>query len=327
MIMFDLQKKINESIPFFLKKRHLMEMYSTVIEEYIEQSDTYCVCADLSRHTEFEGLGKRHPSKIINVGIAEQNLLGISAGLASNSNDALVFTQTLASFLLNRGFDVISQNICADNLNVKLLGNSSGLSTGVAGISHWIVNDLGMLKGLGNITILCPSDVFEVAKCVEYAAKIKGPFYIRIPYKFLRRENENSSLKVDETGFYTWGKGFDNVIISYGTQTEYCKNIAKQIPGTGVVELYNVNRFNEKKLLKILSKAKKVCFVEEHFISGGIGESIARLILENQFNCKYRIWGIAELPESEGSYEFLLKLTGLDENTLKKQIGEFLCRR
>ena len=71
--MPDLQKKINESIPLFLKKRHLMEMYSTVIEEYIEQPDTYCVCADLSRHTEFEGLGKRHPSKIINVGIAEQN--------------------------------------------------------------------------------------------------------------------------------------------------------------------------------------------------------------------------------------------------------------
>lgn len=325
--MPDLQKKINESIPLFLKKRHLMEMYSTVIEEYIEQPDTYCVCADLSRHTEFEGLGKRHPSKIINVGIAEQNLLGISAGLASNSSNALVFTQTLASFLLNRGFDVISQNICADNLNVKLLGNSAGLSTGVAGISHWIVNDLGMLKGLGNITILCPSDVFEVAKCVEYAAKVKGPFYIRIPYKFLRRENETPYLKVDETGFYTWGKDFDNVIITYGTQIEYCKNIAKQIPGTCVVELYNVNRFNEKKLLKILSKTKKICFVEEHFISGGIGESIARLILENQLNCKYRLYGINELPEFEGSYEYLLKLKGLDEDTLKKQIGEFICRR
>lgn len=64
--------------------------------------------------------------------------------------------------------------------------------------------------------------------------------------------------------------------------------------------------------------------MEEHFISGGIGESIARLILENQFTCKYRIWGIAELPESEGSYEFLLKLTGLDENTLKNKLENFM---
>lgn len=152
--MSNLQKTINKSIPLFLKKRHVMELYSSVIEKYIEQPDTYCVCADLSRHTEFEGIGKRHPSKFINVGIAEQNMLGISAGLASNSKNAIIFTQSLASFLLNRGFDIISTNICIDNLNVKLLGTFSGISSGVAGISHWIVNDLGMLKALENITIL-----------------------------------------------------------------------------------------------------------------------------------------------------------------------------
>ena len=111
-----MQKIINKKIVMFLKKNYVMEFYSSVIEKYIEDKNNFCVCADLCRHTEFEGIEKRHAEKVINVGIAEQNLLGISAGLASNSNDAIVYTQTLASFLITRGYDILSQNICNDNL-------------------------------------------------------------------------------------------------------------------------------------------------------------------------------------------------------------------
>lgn len=321
--MSDMQKIINEKIDLFFKKAHVMELYSSVIEKYIEDENTYCVCADLCRHTEFESISKRHADKVINVGIAEQNLLGISAGLASNSNDSIVYTQTLAAFLITRGFDILSQNICNDNLNVKLLANAAGLATGVAGISHWIINDIGMLKSLPNITILCPSDVFEVAKCVEYASKTKGPFYIRIPYKFIRAKN-NVIGTIDNDGFYVHGKNIENIIITYGYQVEQCKEL--EFHNTSIIELYNVNRFNHKKFCKLLSKAKKVCFVEEHFISSGIGESVARLILDNYLACKYKVFAIKDYPKYEGEYEYLLQQTGLDKDSLRKSIGDFLCK-
>ena len=322
--MSDMQKIINKKIVMFLKKNYVMEFYSSVIEKYIEDKNNFCVCADLCRHTEFEGIEKRHAEKVINVGIAEQNLLGISAGLASNSNDAIVYTQTLASFLITRGYDILSQNICNDNLNVKLLGNTAGFGTGVAGISHWIVNDIGMMKCLPNLTILCPSDVFEVAKCVDYASKKKGPFYIRIPHKFIRKKNDVAGI-IDDDGFYVHGKKSDNIIITYGYHVELCKEL--KLPNTLIVELYNANRFNEKKLFKLLSKAKSICFVEEHFVYSGVGETIARLILENQLDCKYKIFGIKDYPEKEGDYEYLLQQTGLDQDSLKKSVGAFLCKR
>lgn len=322
--MYDMQKKINRKIPMFLKKGHVLEFYSSVIENYIEDKNTFCVCADLCRHTEFEVIAKRYAEKVINVGIAEQNLLGISAGLASNSNNSIVYTQTLASFLITRGYDILSQNICSDNLNVKLLGNTAGLGTGVAGISYWIVNDIGMMKCLPNLIILCPSDVFEVAKCIEYASKKRGPFYIRIPHKFIRAKNDVIDV-IDDDGFYVHGKNGDNIIITYGYQVEVCKTL--EFSNTIIIELYNVNKFNKKKLYKFLSKAKNICFVEEHFVSSGVGETIARLLIENHFNPKYKIFGINNYPNREGDYEYLLQQVGLDKDSLKKSIGDFLCKR
>ena len=316
-----MQKELNKLIPYFLKKRHIMELYSLVIEKYINNQDTFCVCADLSRHTEFENIEKKHPNKVINVGIAEQNLLGISAGLASNSDSSIIYTQTLACFLLTRGYDIISQNICNDNLNVKLLGTNAGLSSGLAGISHWIINDIGILKSIPNLTILCPSDVFEVAKSIDYASKTKGPFYIRIPFPFLRENNDYKPGVINKIGFYKFGRAYTNIVISYGYHAELCKSLIRD--NISLIELYNVNTFNEKELLKVICKAERICLVEEHFISSGVGETIARLILQHQLTCKYKQLGISSIPAKEGNYEYLLHEIQLDKLNIERNILDF----
>lgn len=257
------------------------------------------VVSDSTSTSKIAPFQEKHPDRVINVGIAEQSLVGVAAGLALGGQVAV--TANAAPFLVARSNEQVKNDICYSNTNVKLIGLNAGVCYGPLGATHHAIDDVSIMRGFGNIQIFAPSDAIEAAQIFDYAYRHDGPVYIRMDSAaFPLLHGSDYAFKPGEPD--PLRQGDDIVILALGSVVHEATDAARQLASkghsVGVVSLPSIRPLNHQALVEILNNYKQVVTVEEHSVHGGIGSLTAEIIAEQQLGLKLTRIG---LPEGEFS--------------------------
>ncbi|MCR5168378.1 MAG: transketolase [Oscillospiraceae bacterium] len=233
--------------------------------------------ADLALLSGMSRFKAAHPEKLINIGIAEQNMIGIAAGLAMEGD--CVFATTYASFIAVRSLEQVRQHLSHLKCNIKLIGSSAGVQAAKSGVSHWATEDIAFTRALPNLTVLSAADALEAVKLTEYAASTTDPVYIRLSgglncpvvYKEDFDFVPNKLKKLRE--------GSDAVIIATGSMVVEALCAADILSGKGieaaVYDMHTIKPLDKEGLSEIFGRYPLVVTAEEHQISGGMGSAVA----------------------------------------------------
>ncbi len=217
----------------------------------------------------------------ISIGIAEQNMISVAAGLALGGK--IVFTYAIASFATMRCYEQLKLDLCCLNLPVTSIGVGAGYSYGHAGLTHQATEDISIMRALPGMTILSPSDNVMTVAFAEIAYRDPGPKYIRL-------DREKLPLIYDEHHDFSAGlanlkTGRDLTIIATGIMVhqafKVADELAKHAIDVGIVDLYRIKPINEGLLLKVIEQSKRIVTLEEHLINGGVGSIIAEFLIDN----------------------------------------------
>ena len=278
--------------------------------------------ADLSKSTKTEGFSKEFSERFFNVGIAEQNLMGISAGLANYGK--IPFASTFAMFATGRAFEVIRNSICYPNLNVKIAATHSGITVGEDGGSHQSVEDIALMNSLPNMTVLVPCDAAETEQVIKYAAEHVGPVYIR-----LGRLNVEDVF--DSSYEFKFGKGVqiaegtDATIISTGLMTQEAKKAAEMLQADGinvrVIHMPTIKPIDRDIIEKAARETKFILTCEEHSVIGGLGSVVASVTSET-YPTKVVKLGMNDCFGESGTPQALLEKFNLTPAQIVKMVKE-----
>lgn len=259
------------------------------------------------------------PGQIVEVGIAEQNLVGIAAGLASAGKT--VYAVSPASFLTARALEQIKNDVCYSDRPVTLVGISAGVSYGALGSTHHSTHDLAALRAIENITILVPADNFETAEAVKAAAVMERPVYLRFGKRPLRH------LHPPQTRFavgkaLTVREGTDLAFIATGETVYPALTAAHALEAEGVsacvISMHTVKPLDVNALLRVAGECRAIITVEEHSIFGGLGEACAAILMQAGIRVPFRIVGFPDEYTVTGSQLEILEHYGIGAHELAR---------
>lgn len=264
--------------------------------------------------------------RFVNCGIAEQNMMGVAAGLAKLNKK--VFVYSIIPFATLRCLEQIRNDICFHNLDVTILGMGAGLYYGVLGKSHFAVEDLGMMRLLPNMKVLIPSGKYEAEKIIEEIYKVIGPSYLSIS-KASELEKEIGKYKLGDLREIK--KGEDIVIFSCGNLVweivEGANNMEKKYGiSAEIVNIPCLNPINDKQLFRYTKDKKMIFVIDEHTINGGIGSLVTEILCKqsNAIPCKFFTLP-KELDGRIGDRNYLWELYGLSKNIILERIVKEMC--
>lgn len=243
--------------------------------------DIVVLDADLSKSTKTADFAKAYPNRFINAGIAEQNLLGMSAGLSRYGK--IPFASTFAVFASGRAFEIIRNSICYPKANVKIAATHAGITVGEDGGSHQSIEDIAIMNSLPNMSVLVPADAKETNEIIKYAAKHIGPVYIR-----LGRLNSEDIFGDDYKFEYGKGvcikEGKDCTIISTGLMTAMAKQACETLKEEGIdvrlIHMPTIKPIDREIIQKAAEETKFILTCEEHSVIGGLGQIVAGVTSE-----------------------------------------------
>lgn len=259
------------------------EAYGKALVELGRQNPNIVVLdADLSKSTLTNLFGKEFPDRFFDCGIAEQNMIGIAAGLAASGKT--VFASTFAVFAPGRCFDQIRMSVAQPGLNVKIVTTHGGITVGEDGTSHHAIEDLALISSLPGFTVIVPADATEAAQAVQVAAQTYGPFYIRLsrpktpvvcPPDFKFSLGKATTLK----------EGKDITIIAIGIMVAAALDAAKSLARDGidcrVLNMSTLKPLDRDTIVKAAVETGAILTAEEHLSQGGLGSAIAQVIAEH----------------------------------------------
>jgi transketolase len=253
---------------------------------------------------------RRFPDRLINVGIAEQNLVGVSAGLASAGK--IPFTCGASCFLTGRALEQVKADVAYSRHNVKLCGMSSGMAYGELGPTHHSIEDLAWTRAIANLTVIVPADPLETANAVRVAAATDGPFFLRISR--LPVPTVTPAAQPFEIGrAVTLRQGRDITIIGAGVTVSRALTAAELLSADGVdaavVNLPTIRPIDRDAITQAASRGPIVT-VEEHTVYGGLGSAVAEVVVSTH-PVRMRLMGVPGVFAPTGSPEFLLEHFGL----------------
>lgn len=272
-------------------------------------------------------LRKDFKDRFINVGIAEQNLVNVAAGLALEGN--IVYAYAIAPFLTMRAYEQIRLNLSilaqTRPLNVSLIGVGGGVSYDVAGPTHHCLEDISIMRILPNMTVFSPSDWKLVESFFDYSFDRKTPKYFRLDGKPVSLIYDNVSNLDFDKGFYELVEGDRVCLVSTGYLTHRALKAAKEIPGAGLVDVFMLKPLNEKLLFETLKKYINIITIEEAFINnGGLDSLVSKILRDNLSNIKLKALGINDKHVFDlGDRSHLHKLNNLDEESIKGLVEKF----
>ena len=309
-----------------IQKANLEIFAETLLELAKKDKEIVVVTSDSRGSGKLTQFGKELPDQIIEVGIAEQNLVGICAGLAAVGKK--VFGVSPSSFLTARSLEQIKNDIAYSNHPVTLVGISAGVSYGQLGSTHHSIHDLAVLRTINNISIVVPSDNFETKESIKEAVNYKSPLFIRFGKKpMLKIHNEDHTFKIgkgikiregSDVMFVTTGETAQRALLA--SEILHKKNIS-----CSIINMHTIKPFDNDLFLDCLSKVKAVITVEEHSENGGLGEKCASIISQSNINIAFKIVGFPDEYMTNGSQSDVLdhynmspeKLAEIAEDILK----------
>lgn len=264
-------------------KKATREAYGVTLAELGKTNDRIVALdADLSKSTKSADYQKEFPERFFNVGIAEQNMIGMAAGMASMG--LIPFASTFAMFATGRVFEQIRNSVAYPKANVKIVGSHSGLTVGEDGATHQALEDIALMRSIPNMVVLVPSDATETAAAIRAAAEYYGPVYIRTGRMAVEDIHPNGvDFKIGRAEVLSEGK--DVAIIATGIGVKLALEAAAELKADSVqarvVNMSTVKPLDEEAVIKAAKECGKIVTVEEHNIFGGLGSAVAEVVTES----------------------------------------------
>ena len=302
------------------KKIATRQSYGEALMELGKKNNKIVVLdADLSEATKTCIFAEKFPNRFFDIGIAEQDLMGTAAGLAACNK--IPYASTFAMFAAGRAYDQIRNGICYPKLNVKICATHSGITVGEDGATHQMLEDIGMMRGIPNMTVMCTSDDAQTKWAVEEISKINGPVYLRL-CRFATPVIYENNEKFEIGKGVQIGDGTDVTIFAIGvTVAEAIKakdELKKHGINARVVDMHTVKPIDKELVIKCAKETKKLVSVEDHSVIGGLGTAISDVLTE-EYPTKLIKIGINDEFGTSASAGTLLEYYGLTaENIVKK---------
>lgn len=276
--------------------------------------------ADLAEATKTSVFKKKFPNRFFDMGIAEQDMMGTAAGMATCG--MIPYVSTFAVFAAGRAYDQIRNSICYPKLNVKICATHAGVSVGEDGATHQMLEDLGLMRGLPNMTVLSVSDDIQTKWAIEEISKINGPVYVRLG-------RLKSPVIYDEDQKFEIGKGIqigdgtDATIIATGLMVSEAilakEELEKQGIHIRVVDMHTIKPIDKELIVKCAKETKRIITIEDHSIIGGLGSSVCEVLAE-EYPTKVTRMGMKDTFGKSGKAEKLLEYFGLTKDAIIQEI-------
>ncbi|MDN5301699.1 MAG: transketolase [Thermoanaerobacteraceae bacterium] len=300
------------------------EAYGQALAELGEEiKDIVVLDADLSKSTKTSVFARKFPERFFNMGIAEQNLMGTAAGLATCGK--IPFASTFAIFATGRAFEQVRNSICYPQLNVKIAATHAGITVGEDGATHQSIEDIALMRAIPHMTVINPADAEEAKQAVRAAALHKGPVYLRFgrhPVETIF--DENYKFEIGKGVILKEGK--DVAIIATGVMVGEALKAAKILVGEGinamVVNISTIKPIDKEVILKA-AECGAIVTAEEHNIIGGLGSAVVEVLAEEKPTPIKRI-GIADEFGQSGNPDELLKIYHLTAEDIAKAAKELI---
>ena len=304
------------------------EIYGKTLCELGEKNpNIVALTADLKGSTKIGDFGDKFPERIFNVGIAEQNMYGVAAGLAKCG--FIPFASSFSVFASLRALDQIHTDLCYQNLDVKIIGTHGGTSFGQAGSTHHAIEDFAVIRGLVNMTLICPADGIETGLAVRAAAATPGPFYIRINRGF-----DQVVYNTDDYGFevgkaVVMNEGTDITVIACGACVYQAIQAAKILDydhkiKVRVLNMHTLKPIDKEAILKAGNDTRRIITVEDHTVIGGLGSAVAEVVVESGKACAFRRLGLQDHFSAIGLHEDLMSMYEIDANGIVKNVLDIM---
>ncbi len=295
------------------------DAYGNALKELGARDDILVLDADLAKATKTIAFKKEYPEKFIDCGIAEGNMMGIAAGLATTGYT--VFASSFAMFAAGRAFEQVRNSIAYPNLNVKIGATHAGISVGEDGASHQCCEDIALMRSIPNMVIINPADDVEVRQAVLAAAEHDGPVYMRFGRLAVPRVNADD-YKFEIGKGVTLKDGKDVTIVASGLMVAEALDAAEKLAGEGidarVINIHTIKPIDKELLVKAAKETGAIVTAEEHSIIGGLGGAVCEALSEEYPVPVVRL-GVNDTFGKSGPALELLKIYGLDsENIVKK---------
>lgn len=306
----------------------LREAYGkTLVELGRVNPDIVVLDADLCRSTMTQFFAREFPTRSFDCGIAEQNMVGIAAGLAASGK--LPFASTFAVFVPGRCFDQIRMSIAQPKLNVKLVTTHGGISVGEDGTSHHAIEDLSLICSLPGFTVIIPADAIETAQAVRVAATHSGPFYIRLcrpklPLVYTEDYHFNLGKAV------TMRQGKEVTIIAIGIMVasalEAAASLEREGIGCRILNMSTLKPIDEAAIVRAATETGAIVTAEEHLEHGGLGSMVARVLAKRQ-PVPIEIVAIRDTYAKSGKPAELLQKHGLTAKDIEQAVRAVIKRK
>jgi transketolase len=306
-------------------RANLEEFSATLIELGKNDKDIIAVTSDSRGSGKLVPFGEQLPEQIVEVGIAEQNLVGVAAGLASAQKK--VFAVSPACFLTARSLEQAKNDVAYSNMPVTLIGISAGVSYGALGSTHHSLHDVAVFRAINNIDIIVPADNFETREAILAASKSEKPIFIKFGKKAMPiLPRLEKSFEIGKAS--TICEGNDVTIIACGETVAPAYEAAQILEEKGisaeVISMHTIKPLDKEAVIKSASKCKVVITVEEHSIYGGLGEACASLLMQENIYKPFKIVGLPDEETVVGSQNEIFKHYGISGEALSKTALELL---
>ena len=303
------------------KKIATRQSYGEELAKLGEKNENIVVLdADLSTATKTEIFAKKFPNRFINVGIAEQNLMGIAAGLSTFGK--IPYASTFAVFAAGRAYEQIRNSIAYPKLNVKICATHAGITVGEDGATHQMLEDLSLMRTLPNMTVISTSDDIQTRWAVREISKINGPAYLRLcrmATPVIYEENEKfeigKGVKI--------GDGTDASIIATGvTVAEAIKAqeiLKENNVNVRVIDIHTIKPIDRELIVKCAKETKRIITVEDHNIIGGLGSAVCE-VLSEEYPVKIERMGILDSFGRSGKADELMRYYRIDSSAIVNRV-------
>jgi transketolase len=327
-----------------------LEIFSEILQDLAAEDNNILIVTSDSRGSgKLVPFGEKFPEQIVEVGIAEQNLVGVAAGLASMGKKT--FAVSPACFLTARALEQIKNDVCYSDNPVKLIGISAGVSYGALGSTHHSLHDFAVLRAINNITIIAPADNFETEEAIRAAAEMESPVYIRfgkksMPFSLVLSDKREaiSEMTLQEPkitkypslithgsslfeNYFSFGKGRiiregeDLTFIATGEAVLPAMQAAEKLSKENnlectVVSMHTIKPLDTDLIAALAQNGKPIITVEEHSIYGGLGEAVGSFLMQNGFHNKFKIVGLPDDHTVSGSQVEIFEHYGISEKGL-----------
>ena len=281
--------------------------------------------ADLAAATKTGMFKKAHPDRFFDCGIAECNMVGIAAGLATCGK--IPFAASFAMFSAGRAFEQVRNSVCYPKLNVKIVGSHAGISVGEDGATHQCCEDIALMRAIPNMVVINPCDHYEMLEAVKAAAEYHGPCYLRLGRLAVDTINNGDDYKFQLGKGVELKDGKDITIVATGLMVQEAMVAAENLKAQGVdarvINIHTIKPLDEEIILKAAKETGRLVVVEEHSVIGGLGEAVSSLLSE-KYPVPVTKIGVYDTFGHSGPAVDLLKEFGLSAENIEATVNKVL---